>query len=191
MAKILPTGTRVTVTYKGQPTQGWITTKSTAWEAQVNLLGLGSTVCRRYSWSQVSENQHRCFKVSETEDAFVITEVEPRNNHPMNWSCTDGTSREGAWATARAQGKPVTVVDREGNRKDLGRVFSPRVFEEFAYSGYVGYGRSMSDGYYAPIGFESWVISFRKSPDFYQNDTSARVQNALPLYMEALAAIGR
>lgn len=39
-----------------------------------------------------------------------------------------------------------------------------RAFERTAYSGYINYGISMTDGYYAPEDFDAWVIGFRKAP---------------------------
>jgi hypothetical protein len=37
-------------------------------------------------------------------------------------------------------------------------------FENIAYRGYVSYGLSMSDGYYAAEDFDQWVTVFRKDP---------------------------
>lgn len=190
MATQLPTGTRVTVTYQGRETEGSITVKSTDWAANVNLLGLGSTVTINLPWSQVTKNEHRCFGYTEDEETFVITEVEPRNDHPMNWIGSGYTSREGVWALAGARGLETIFISRDGNVQDLGVVFSPKAFEHAAYQGYVGYGQSMSDGYYAPIDFDAWVSSFRKSPEFGQNDVSETVKATLPTYIAALAQAG-
>lgn len=94
---------------------------------------------------------------------FVITKVGETTKHPMNWIDFKLTKR-GAWNAARAQNLPIYIVDSlAGETKELGEVFDPRAFEQAAYVGYVGYGYSMSDGYYAPLKFESWVVHFRAS----------------------------
>jgi hypothetical protein len=191
----LPVGTRVTVSYavKGhsaQPTQGSITVKSTAWAANVSLHGLGSTVAINLPWSEVSKNEHRAFRVAEDENTVTITEVEPKNSHPMNWAGMSETTREGAWDFARARGLRTVFVSRDGIAQELGQVFSPKTFERAAYWGYVGYGRSMTDGYYAPIDFDAWVTDFRRFPSFGQNDVAEAVKAALPKYFAALAQAG-
>jgi hypothetical protein len=185
----LPVRTRVTVTYQGRETQGQITAKSTDWAADVLLLGLAATITIQLPWSKVSKNEYRCFTAIEADGVMTITEVEPRNDHSMNWM-SGHTSREGAWAIAGARGLKTVFVGRDGSSKDLGVVFSPKAFEHAAYQGYVAYGRSMSDGYYAPLTFESWVKSFRRSPDFNLNDASEAVKAALPKYIAALAQAG-
>lgn len=46
-------------------------------------------------------------------------------------------------------------------------------FESVAYKGYIAYGLSMTDGYFAPLDFESWLTGFRKAPVtelYYGND---------------------
>lgn len=185
----LPVRTRVTVTYQGRETQGQITAKSTDWAADVLLLGLAATVTIQLPWSQVSKNEHRCFTAIEADGVMTITEVEPRNDHPMNWM-SGHTSREGAWAIAGARGLKTVFVGRDGSSKDLGVVFSPKAFERAVYGGYVSYGLSMTDGHYAPIDFDAWVKSFRKFPEFGQNDASEAVKAALPKYIAALAQAG-
>jgi len=193
MNQILAAGTRVTVQYKGQQVQGQITAKSTDWAADVWLLGMPETITVKLPWDKVEKNEYRCFIVEETTDLVTITEVEPRNSHPMNWSGSRETTREGAWAFAQARGKNTVFVGRDGSRKELGRVFDPRAFERAAYHGYVAYGHSMSDGYYAPIDFEAWVESLRKFPEHelnHQNDVPESVKAALPLYQQALASVG-
>jgi hypothetical protein len=134
---------------------------------------------------------YRSFTIEQDETSFVIREKEGLTTHPMNWLLRDGTSREGAWIAAQSQAKPVTVILLDGSIKELGVVFNPVEFEKACYRGYVSYGHSMSDGYYAPIRFESWVNSFRRDPAGelkWNNDTSDWVKAALPLYLEAQAA---
>lgn len=197
MATQLTPGTRVTVSYavkghEAQPTQGSINAQSTSWEAHVTLLGIvGATIVIKLPWSEVSKNEHRCFTVETAENVTTITEVEPRNDHPMNWS--GQYSREDAWTVAGIYGQPTVFVGRDGSTKDLGVVFSPAAFERAAYSGYTAYGRSMTDGYYAPIHFDAWVKSFRKHPEAElanQNDMSKAGKAALPTYLAALAQAG-
>jgi hypothetical protein len=190
----LAAGTRVTVLYRGQEAQGVVLDGSTDELARVEVLGyVGIHPKVSRSWSQVRKNEYRCFKTEVINGVFTITEIAPKNSHPMNWSYLDGTSREGAWKSAQSQTLPVAVVDREGNRQELGVVWSPKEFERAAYAGYVGYGLSMSDGYYAPVQFESWVKSFRKHPEAgldNQNDVSDAVKAGLPLYVKALVSVG-
>jgi hypothetical protein len=184
----LPVRTRVTVTYQGRETQGQITAKSTDWAADVLLLGLAATITIKLPWSEVAKNEYRCFTVETTEDVTTIAEIEPRNDHPMNWSGL--YSRENAWVVAGIYGLPTVFVGRDGSTKDLGVVFNPAAYERAAYGGYVGYGLSMTDGHYAPIDFDAWVKSFRKFPEFGQNDASKAVKAALPKYIAALAQAG-
>lgn len=136
-------------------------------------------------------------EVSEDGTRFEITRVGTTTKHPMNW--IDGcSSREGAWASARSQHRPVVYCDATATADthkvmELGVVFDPQTFETRVYDGYVGYGYSMSDGYYAPIQFESWVKSFRESvrKDTFSwdgNDTHRSVRPALALYRELLTA---
>lgn len=97
-----------------------------------------------------------------SEPMFVITEIEPTTRHPLNW--TDGSkTREGAWESAQTQIHHALATTADGKETDLGYVFSPEVFERAVYGGYIGYGLSMTDGYYAPIDFEAWVRGFRKT----------------------------
>lgn len=120
---------------------------------------------------------------------FVINETGTRTDHPMNWLCGTGETRESAWITARSTALPVVVTLLDGTSKNLGVVFDAATFERAAYSGYVGYGYSMTDGYYAPIKFESWVQDFRRNRGkgiLFQNDTPQYVKDALPLYQASL-----
>lgn len=138
-------------------------------------------------------------EVSEDGTRFEITKVGTTTRHPMNWSGMGGeTSRAGAWEAARSQHLPVVYCNATSSADtnelmELGVVFDPETFERRVYDGYVGYGYSMSDGYYAPIQFESWVKSFRKSvqEDTFSwdyNDTHRSVRPALALYRRLLAA---
>lgn len=198
MSQILAARTRVTVLYavpgyKDQPTQGSITEKSTEQYAHVELLGLARRVFIEVPWAEVKKNEYRAFTTHVEDGVMVITEIEPKNSHPMNWSGMGEYSREAAWARAGARGLQTVFVDREGNRRELGMVFDPRAFERAAYQGYVGYGCSMTDGYYAPEKFESWVKSFRQRPEEHmnrENDVADEVKAALPLYQAMLAAVG-
>jgi hypothetical protein len=106
-------------------------------------------------------------EVSADGSRYEITKVGYTAKHPINW--IDGLKdRASAWAWARCQDLPVVYCDATDLADtnaimELGVVFDPQEFEKVAYSGYVGYGFSMSDGYYAPIQFESWVKSFRST----------------------------
>jgi len=194
----IATGTRVTFQYavpgyEPQETQGIVLEGSTPSVAKVEVLGLPKIVKIGLPWSYLTKVEYRCFKVVELEDFVEITEVAPKNSHWMNWMGFGEMSREGAWAFAGARGKKVVFISREGERKELGAHFDPRAFEKAAYHGYVGYGHSMSDGYYAPEKFDSWVKAFRKNPAEHmnnQNDVAEEVKAALPLYLEALKAVG-
>jgi hypothetical protein len=187
----LPVSTRVLVEYKGEEHQGSVREGSTERFAKVEVLGRADRPKITVPWSALTKVEYRCFKVVETPSQIIITEVEPKNSHWMNWMGFGEMSREGAWAFAGARGKQVLFVGRMNDRRDLGRVFNPAAFERAAYQGYTSYGYSMSDGYYAPEKFESWVIGFRKDPAGHlanQNDAAESVKAALPLYQQALAA---
>lgn len=194
----LPAHTRVTFMYavpgyEPQETQGVIREGSTSKLAKVEVLGLAKSRTIGLPWNAVTKVEYRCFKVTETTESVLIAEVEPKNSHWMNWMGFGEMSREGAWSYAGARGKQTFFKSREGQVQDLGKVFSPKSFERAAYAGYASYGHSMSDGYYAPEKFDSWVKSFRKHPAEHlasQNDASESVKAALPLYLEALAAAG-
>lgn len=136
-------------------------------------------------------NTFRRFDIQEDGRYLVIQELEPTDKHPMNWIDLKHT-RESAWAVAQSQTKPVIVrAIQDGTPNaagfvDLGVVFSPEAFERACYWGYVSYGHSMSDGYYAPIQLDSWVKSFRRDPEGqmrYGMDVSKRVREALDTYM--------
>lgn len=100
-------------------------------------------------------------------------------------------SKESAWQAARQQTLPVFFVGIDGNAKALGTVFHPAVFERRVYSGYVGYGLSMTDGYYAPIKFDAWVKSFRANPDSWSvgGNDSRHTTADLDAYKAALATL--
>ncbi len=154
-----------------------------------------------------SLTQYRRFEVTTGPDALLITEIEPTTRHPMNW--IDGSATvEGAWERARSQHLPIFVETLEGGMAELGTGFDPQAFERAVYSGYVGYGYSMTDGYYSPLDFEAWVYHFRqavrgalarilgKAGDtaalvrddvFLHNDTSNYVKVALAEYTKRLA----
>lgn len=127
---------------------------------------------------------YRRFKVEVHEDgrSFDITELEPTDKHPMNWIDLT-TTREGAWEAARAQDLPVVVRMLDGTTRALGVVFDPEAFERACYRGYVSYGHSMSDGYYAPLKFDSWVASFRRSPSLAHMDVAGCVAGSLDSYL--------
>lgn len=171
----------------------------------------GHTERGRQKMTATTASSYRRFttdlRVIGSERTFVITEIESTTRHPMNW--TDGSmTRESAWERAQAQIHHTIVVNLDGDMKDLGGVFSPAVFEQAAYRGYTGYGRSMTDGYYAPICFENWVKGFRKDvlshterllaedydtskshmdSVFYGNDTPPTVCRGLQTYAYLLA----
>lgn len=193
MTNILAAGTRVTTVYQGRESQGAIREGSTEQFAKVEILGLAKRVTLTLPWDAVKKNEYRCFQIVELEYVVEITEVEPKNLHPMNWTGLRESTREGAWAYAGARGKQVVFISREGERKELGQHFSPKNFERAVHAGYVAYGHSMSDGFYAPEKFDSWVKAFRKNPAEHlnhQNDVAEEVKAALPLYLEALKAAG-
>lgn len=136
-------------------------------------------------------------EVSEDGTRFEITKVGTTTSHPMNWINGD-RSREGAWADAQSQHLPVVYCDATSSADthvtmELGVVFSPKAFEARVYSGYVGYGCSMSDGIYHPTDFDTWVKNFRESVrtgtfSWNYNETHQSVRPALSLYRELLIA---
>jgi hypothetical protein len=115
---------------------------------------------------------------------FVITEVA---GDPSPMSATGPVTKRTAWLRARAQHLPVEVCYLNGECKLLGRVFDPRVYEQAAYLGYVSAGIAMSDGYYAPVKFESWVRDFRRSPSLPEPE-QVDLLPALDIYKRALAS---
>lgn len=124
-----------------------------------------------------------------TNGVFVIKELPSRTDHPAQWLYTDGITAQSAWLRARATALPVVVTLLNGSTMDLGVTFGAEAFERAAYGGYVSYGYSMSDGYYAPIKFDAWVISFRRGQGreiLNGNDTPQYVKDALPLYQKSL-----
>lgn len=126
----------------------------------------------------------RQFKITKGTDQFSIREVEPTNLVSLDYR--DKTvSREGAWQAASIQPQPVIFYGLDGDIRYLGVVFNPERFERAAYEGYVSAGYMMSDGYYAPIAFEHWVTSFRKSPTLDEPE-QRRLRDALPTYVASL-----
>jgi len=141
-----------------------------------------------------AKTTHRRFTVTTTPAELVITEVEPTTDNPTRYGGDWGYgfyTRDAAWMTARTQDKPVRFVGRDGNGVVYGVVFSAEAFEKSCYRGYVSHGLSMTDGYYAPLTFEAWVIGFRKGPETsirYGCDVSDTVRRSLPTYLDHLAA---
>lgn len=132
---------------------------------------------------------YRTFTTQVENGVFVITQTGVRTDRPTTWLCTDGKSDTGAWLAARACGLPVVVTLLDGTVKHFYGVFSAAQFEMAAYTGYVGYELSMTDGYYAPLAFESWVKSFRRDQGrqiLRNNDNPQYVKDALPLYQASL-----
>lgn len=127
-------------------------------------------------------DEYRRFIAGVQDGEFIIAEQSPTKAHPINWMGAEVT-RENAWDAAQAQGCPVVFVDRSGNRMNLGDCWSRNAFEFAMYCGYVSYGRSMADGYYAPLSFENWVKAFRKAPHADENDAPQEVKNSLPRYV--------
>lgn len=67
-----------------------------------------------------------------------------------------------AWFNALiAQNLPLAAADVEA-------------FERAAYGGHISYDLSMTDGYYAPQDFETWVYFFRKNPISIYSGNDAR-----------------
>lgn len=135
--------------------------------------------------------QYRTFTATADTDngVFVITQTGTTTEHPSRWLYTDGITAKAAWMRARATALPVVVVLLNGTTMNLGVVFDAATFERAAYSGYTSYGRSMSDGHYAPISFDSWVKSFRRDQGreiLGTNDNPRYVKDALPLYQASL-----
>lgn len=196
-ATVLPAHTRVTFTYavrgyKAQETQGIVLEGSTDKLAKVEVLGLAQRKTIGLPWSAVTKVEYRCFTVSEDATTATITEVEPKNTHPMNWTGLRETTREGAWKWAGARGKRVVFVSRDGEVTELGEHFSPRDFERAAYQGATGYEYSMTDYSYRPEKFETWVKRFRQFPEqmlMSRNDAEEAVKAALPKYLEALKGL--
>jgi hypothetical protein len=199
MTNILATRTRVTFEYAvdgydAKTTQGVIRDGSTEELARIEVLGLSRTKTIHLPWSAVTKVEYRCFTTETVDGVFVITEVEPKNSHPMNWMGFNECSRDSAWARAGARGLETVFVGRDGSRKELGQIFSPRAFERAAYQGSTSYEYSMTDFHYAPEKFESWVKGFRAHPEqtlSYRNDAEDAVKAALPLYVEALLSLGQ
>lgn len=133
-----------------------------------------------------SETPIRRFAVETDGARIYLREVVSTFAFPLNWSGREGLTREGAWSYVRAQDKPVTTECLGEEPMDLGVVFDVEAFERAAYAGYTSYGRSMSDGYYAPICFEHWVISFRKNPNLDHCDVSPLTRESLPTYVQGL-----
>lgn len=153
---------------------------------------------------------YRQFHVITSAAQFIIRESGETTRHPINW--TGEVTREGAWAAATSQAVLEIAVLATGQPTKTyaaSEVFNPVNFEDAAYSGYVGYGLSMTDGHYAPIGREIWIRAFRKevlaaadqiltdaahgvelavSKVWYSNDASRAVKSSLAVYAARLVA---
>ncbi|MFI6909761.1 hypothetical protein ACIBKY_51460 [Nonomuraea sp. NPDC050394] len=130
------------------------------------------------------------YTAAHTGTRFVITEIEPTNRDPKSWWMESpyALTYEAALTQAATQDQPVRVHHRDGITELLGDLFEPAAFEQAAYSGYVAYGLSMSDGYYAPISFDAWVHTFRSGPELTFNNCDPYVKASLATYQRHLAA---
>lgn len=129
----------------------------------------------------------RLFATQTVGETFVIQLVGHTRLYKLNWMFFDGRmSDSAAWARARVQTLPARVLYGNGGSTDLGLVFDPRIFEQTAYQGYVSAGFAMSDGYYAPIRFDSWVASFRARPALPEPEQQSLLP-ALEAYKSHLA----
>lgn len=141
-----------------------------------------------------AQTTHRRFQITVFADEFLITEVEPSSAHPFYSGSSDWwghSTRDGAWMRARAQDRPVRFVPLNGPEVTYGVVFDVEAFERSCYRGYVSYGQSMTDGWYMPLTFEAWVVSFRKDPanDLKHGcDTYDEVKASLPTYLACRVA---
>ena len=110
-------------------------------------------------------NTYAAYRVTVTNTEFQVKVTGRHTSHPMNWSVfTEGHSLEGVKQQAATQVLPVVFIEQDGTRHEHGVQFSSEAFERAMYRGYVAYGRSMTDGYYAPMDFETWVKIFRSDP---------------------------
>lgn len=134
-------------------------------------------------------------RTDDSDPYFLVREREQEFKLGGETAGYSATTRRAAWDRARSQHLPVHVTMLNGETTDLGNVFNPRNFEKAAYSGYVQYGLSMTDGHYAPESFDRWVINFRKSVladdashanVWRENDAPEHVKNALMLYATQL-----
>lgn len=123
----------------------------------------------------------RIFKTQVINGKFIISE-----QAVANWETTD---RQTAWDRARAQANPVLFIDLEGNETELGDAFIPAVYERAMYQGHISYSLSMTDGHYAPEGFDRWVWHFRRGPLAKFNDARPEVLAATFRYADELAKI--
>lgn len=105
---------------------------------------------------------YTAYQVTVTETAFEVSVKGHTTSHPLNWSCVDGLSLERVKDAAAEQALPVVFIDEQGSRHDHGIQFTADAFERAAYRGYAAYGYSMTDGHYAPVAFDAWVVSFRE-----------------------------
>lgn len=124
---------------------------------------------------------YTAYRITTTDTEFQVKVAGHHTRHPMNWFTTDeGYAVENVRQLAAQQVLPVVFIDEDGTRHEHGVQFTPEAFERAAYSGYVAYGCSMTDGYYAPEAFEAWVTFFRKDPatairvgnDFYPSEAA-------------------
>lgn len=122
---------------------------------------------------------YTAYQVTITDSEFQVKVAGRHTSHPMNWMSLDGYSIDRVKQAAAIQLLPVVFIDEDGTRHEHGVQFSAEAFERAAYRGYVSYGISMTDGYYAPISFDVWVKNFRKYPveeirnnnDFYPSES--------------------
>jgi hypothetical protein len=126
----------------------------------------------------------RQFKITEGSDQFSIREVAPTNLVSLDYR-DQTVSREGAWQAASVQLAPVVFFGLDDTVRHLGVVFNPERYERAAYQGYVAAGYVMTDGYYAPLQFETWLANFRKSPVLDEPEQQ-HLRPALALYTASL-----
>lgn len=122
---------------------------------------------------------NRSFRTFHINGKFIISE--------MAVSHRASVSRKLAWQRARSQAAPVIFIGLDGVERDLGDCFDTETWERAMYSGHVSYQLSMTDGHYAPKGFDTWVNEFRKAPSATYNDAAPETIAAFVRYV-ALAA---
>jgi hypothetical protein len=116
---------------------------------------------------------YRRFEINDYSDEFVITEIQPTAQHPINWCGPVQWETAWAWATSQAV-QPIVVKRLDGTVHTHVALneFNMDSFEQAAYHGYVAYGYSMSDGGYYPIEREQFVADLRRdAASFMEDDT--------------------
>lgn len=137
------------------------------------------------------------YTLNETTGAAVFRIVERPTAYSEPTKTKSGwtaVSKRDAWQRARSQAAPVEIVPLVGLKKQITSAFDGPTFERAAYSGYVQYGLSMTDGHYAPMKFDQWVIHFRKTvlnsafaaSVWAENDAPDYVRGALTVYRAEL-----